>query len=161
MSDARWLDVDDDLTAAAEHFRSAAALHASGGFDEPGLAGYRNSMALMHAMQSAHTSAETALQRILLILGEEQPAGEDWHQRLIARLAKPIDGEHARPAVLSPAVAADLDETRRFRNRATRSYGSFDPSKVVPSIAAAARLACSLSDDVRRFRRTIDPDVVA
>lgn len=80
MSDARWLDVEDDLANAEAHFRNAGALHAAGGFDEPGLVGYRNSMALMHSLQSAHTSAENALRRVLLILGEELPAGEDWHR---------------------------------------------------------------------------------
>ena len=156
MSDARWLDVQDDVTAAEEHFRNATALHAGGGFDEPGLAGYRNSMALMHALQSAHTSAESALRRVLLILGEEPPSGEDWHQKLIARLVRPIDGH--RPALLSPAVARDLDETRRMRNRATLSYGTFDPLKAAPSVDAAGRLASSVADDVRRFRQTVDPD---
>ncbi len=155
MSDARWLDVAEDVAAAEGHFQNAAALHGDGGFDDPGLTGYRNSMALMHALQSAHTSAENALRRILLILGEELPSGEDWHQKLIERLSKPIEG--IRPALLSPAVAADLDETRRVRNRATRSYGSFNPLKVGPSIEASTRLAMSLAEDVRRFRQTVDP----
>ena len=155
MSDARWLDIEDDLAAAEEHFRNAVALFASGGFDDPGLDGYRNSMALMHALQSAHTSAETTLMRILGILGEEPPSGADWHQTLIARLAKPIEGQ--RPALLSAIVATDLDETRRVRNRATRSYGSFYPLKAGPSIEAAGRLASSLRIDVRRFRQLVDP----
>ena len=155
MSDARWLDVEDDVAAAEGHFRNAVALYAGGGFDEIGLAGYRDSMALMHALQSAHMSAETALRRILLILGEKPPSGEDRHQKLIGRLARPIDGQ--RPALLSPAVATDLDETRRMRDRATRSYGSFDPFKAGPSIEAAARLAASCANDVRRFRQAVDP----
>ncbi len=156
MSDARWLDVEDDVAGAGEHFRNAAALYADGGFDEPGLAGYRNGMALMHALQSGRTSAENALRRVLLILGEEPPSGEDWHQKLIERLSRPIGGR--RPALLSPAVGADLDETRRVRNRATRSYSSFDPAKAGPSIEAAKRLASSLAADVDLFRQAVDPD---
>ena len=158
MSDARWLDVGDDVAAASGHFANAVELHARGGFDAPNLDGYRNGMALMHALQSAHTSAEMALQRILLILGEARPDGEDWHQKLIERAAKQTTGSNARPAILSPDVASDLDETRRFRNRATRSYGGFDASRVGPTIEAAGRLATAFADDMERFRLLIEPN---
>ncbi|MCX8254173.1 hypothetical protein RHAL1_00557 [Beijerinckiaceae bacterium RH AL1] len=158
MSDARWVDIDEDVAAASRHFASAVALHAAGGFDEDGLAGYRNGMALMHALQSAHTSAEMALTRLLAMMGEERPIGEDWHQKLISRAAKAIEGQGSRPAILSPEVADDLDETRRFRNRATRSYGAFDVSRIGPTIEAAGRLAASLALDFASFKASIDPD---
>ncbi len=157
MSNAQWIDVEDDITDAEGHFTSALALFESGRFDDGGLNGYRDRMALMHALQAAHTSAEKALQRVLRILDEDQPVGEDWHRTLIARLAKPLSGEHARPAVLSAEVASDLDETRRFRHIAMRSYGTFDARKTVPSIDAARRLATTLAAEIRRFREAIDP----
>ena len=159
MSDARWIDIDEDVAAASNHFASAVALHAEGGFDERGLAGYRNGMALMHALQSAHTSAEMALSRLLAMLGEERPAGADWHQKLISRAAKSLDGERSRPAILTPEVAADLDETRRFRNRATRSYGGFDAGRIGPTIEAAERLTRMFARDLASFRTEVDPDV--
>lgn len=49
------------------------ALSEAGGFDGAELDRYRAEMALMHAMQSAHTAAEAALVRILRILDEERP----------------------------------------------------------------------------------------
>ena len=159
MSDARWIDIDDDVAAASNHFASAVALHGEGGFDARGLVGYRNGMALMHALQSAHTSAEMALTRLLAILGEERPAGEDWHQKLISRAAKPIPGTGSRLEILSQEVARDLDETRRFRNRATRSYGGFDAGRIGPTSEAAARLTKTFARDVERFRELVDPDV--
>lgn len=61
MSDARWLDVDDDIAEAITHFNNALSLVAAGKFDDLGLNGYRDRMALMHSMQLAHTSAEAGL----------------------------------------------------------------------------------------------------
>ena len=157
MSDARWLDVDADIAAAVRHFRNAGALRAAGGFDGPDLARYRSEMALMHALQSAHTSAEAALMRILRLLSEEAPSSEDWHSRLIDRLARAVEGSHARPALLSPEIAADLHETRAFRHRVTHSYGDFNLVRAAPALEAGARLAISLPEAVARFRATIDP----
>ena len=65
MSDGRWFEVDRDVQTAVRHFRQSVALYREGGFDAPGLEGYRATMALMHALQSAHTSLESALLRIL------------------------------------------------------------------------------------------------
>lgn len=79
MTDARWTEVEDDLDSACRHFGKAAELFDEGGFDLGGLAGYRQDMALQHSMQSAHTSLESALGRILDILGEERPTGDRWH----------------------------------------------------------------------------------
>ncbi len=158
MSDARWLDVADDVADAALHFSNAPSPHASGRYEAPGIEGYRDGMALMHALQAGHTSAKAAMLRILRILGEAAPTGEDWNKKLIERLAKANGKSHPRPAVLSPQVAADLDETRRFRNRAMRNYGGFDAGRVGPTLEAAHRLTLSLAADVESFRTTVDPD---
>lgn len=157
MSDARWLDVEADVSAATEHFANAVALYDAGGFDAPGLDGYRAEMALMHAMQSAHTAAEAALLRVLRILDEERPEGDDWHARLIDRLARSLHGQHARPSLLSGEIAIDLHETRSFRHRATHSYGAFDVKRAAPSVEAARRLCVSLPAAVLAFRQSIDP----
>ena len=104
-SDARWADVESDVVAMALHFGDAVELHARGGFDiENSLEKYARGYALMHAMQSGHTSAESVMRRILDIIREDRPTGEDWHKALIARLAMPLTGEHARPALLPSKV---------------------------------------------------------
>ena len=41
MSDARWIEVEADMAAAALHFGNAVALWRAGGFDVKGLDGYR------------------------------------------------------------------------------------------------------------------------
>jgi hypothetical protein len=72
VSDARWFEVYADIEAAIDHFQKSIMLHQKGGFDAPGIDGYQAEMALMHALQSAHTSLESGLLRILEILGEER-----------------------------------------------------------------------------------------
>lgn len=158
MSDARWVDVDADLTAMTLHFGNAVDLYARGGFDiEEQLDRYARGYALMHAMQAGYTSAEASMRRILDLLGEDRPTGEDWHKALIARLATPLTGAYERPALLTRDVAADLYETLGFRHRAMHSYGDFNAAKASPSIAAAARLRESFPLAVARFRETVDP----
>lgn len=158
MSDARWIEVEDDLDSACRHFENATKIYEEGGFDSPGLPGYKTRMALLHAMQSAHTSLEAALRRILAILGEEPPAGEQAPADLVKRVAKIITVPgHERPAILPPDVARDVDQTRRFRHRATHDYDNFDPGLAVPSLEAAGRLVKSLKPTIATFKQIIDP----
>jgi hypothetical protein len=96
LKDARWLEVDADIVSAVSHFERSAALFRKGGFDQPGLEGYQASMALMHALQSGHTSLEGGLLRILEMLAEERPVGEDLHMALIRRVATELRSDARR-----------------------------------------------------------------
>lgn len=151
MRDARWLEVDFDIASAVSHFERSAALFKKGGFDQPGLAGYQASMALMHALQSGHTSLEGGLLRILEMLQEERPVGEDWHMALIRRVATMLP--ERRPAILSSELAAAADETRRFRHRAVHNYDSFRVTEISQTIRAAETLAGSLGREIRVLQR--------
>ncbi|MCG6114952.1 MAG: hypothetical protein MEQ84_07095 [Mesorhizobium sp.] len=102
-------------------------------------------------------SAEAGLLRLMRLLDEEIPQGDDWHYKLIERLRNAVVGAHERPAVLPDAVATDLHETRAFRHRAIHSYGEFDVSRAGPSLAAARRLVESLPAAVEAFKQIIDP----
>jgi HepT-like protein len=155
VSDGRWFDVDADIRAAVEHFERSVELDREGGFDAPGLAGYKAEMALMHSLQSGDTSLEGALVRILKMVGEEPPVGETWHADLIRRVAAAIPG--ARPAILSQAVAQAADETRRFRHIAIHNYDNFRYDVAGPTIRAAKLLAGRLTEEISAFKATIDP----
>jgi hypothetical protein len=155
MSDARWFEVQADIEAAVRHFRQSIELYRKGGFDAPGLDGYQAEMALMHALQSAHTSLESGFLRILEMLGEERPVGENWHADLITRIAAVLPGR--RPAIISPQTAEAATETRRFRHRATHNYDSFRVEEVSRTIEAANTLAGGLEADILAFRNIIDP----
>ncbi len=158
MSDARWFEVDEDVAAATKHFEMSADLFAAGGFDGDDIGAYRARMALMHSMQSGHTSLEAALVRVLVLLGEEAPSGKDWHADLIKRVAREIDG---RPAILPPDLARAAGETRRFRHVAMRSYGSFDLELARPSVLAASFVAQNIGPAIASFRAVIDPEADA
>lgn len=155
MSDARWFEVQADVEAAIRHFQRSVDLYRKGGFDAPGIDGYQAEMALMHALQSAHTSLEGSFLRILEMLGEERPVGENWHADLIARVAAVLPGR--RPAIISTRIAEAATETRRFRHRATHNYDSFRVQEVFRTIEAAATLARGLQADILVFRNIIDP----
>lgn len=152
MSDARFIDVEDDLAVAIRHFRMAVLLFEEGGFEGIDIVGYRASMALMHALQSGHTSVEAALVKALDILGEDPPHGGDWHATIIRRLSRERRDEFARPAILSPELARDLDETRRFRHRAMHVYEGFDARLAAPAVEAAERLVTGLGAIVERLK---------
>ena len=109
----------------------------------------------MHALQSAHTSFEAGLVRILEMLGEERPVGENWHAALIRRVAMGIAA--TRPPILGPDLVDTAQTTRRFRHRAAHNYDNFEIREVEPVIEAAEKLAARLIVEVRRFRDMIDP----
>jgi hypothetical protein len=155
MSDARWFEVSADIEAAVRHFQQSVELYRKGGFEAPGLDGYQAEMALMHALQSAHTSLEGGLLRILEMLGEERPVGENWHADLITRVAAALPGR--RPAIIGTPLAQAATETRRFRHRATHNYDSFRVHEATRTIEAAATLASGLQAEILAFRSIIDP----
>jgi hypothetical protein len=75
MSDARWVDVEDDISSSVQHFSRSVEIFERNGFLGDDLSAYMARMALMQAMQSGYTSLEAGLERILEILGEEKPTG--------------------------------------------------------------------------------------
>src|SRR5690349_4402510 len=103
-------------------------------------------MAFLHAMQSAHTSLESGLVRILEMIGEERPSGDRWHADLIWRAA--IDRPGIRPPILGSDLIAAADETRRFRNVASRAYDNFEPAAAIGAVAAARALAAQLGSNL-------------
>lgn len=150
------MDVEDDFAAAADHFGKAVQLFRIGGFDCDGLDGYRSKMAFMHAMQSAHTSLEGGLSRILDMLGEELPTGTHWHEKLVTRVSKQTAD---RPAILSAQTALLADETRRFRNVETRNYNNFRADEAGKAVAAAETLSICIMTELHVFKDAIDPPV--
>jgi hypothetical protein len=168
MTDARWVEVEDDIRAACRHIRMAARLYDAGGFGDPevededlpeeDLDAYRARMALQHAMQSAHTSLEGGLKRILEILGEEVPSGQHSHADLVKRVSRPLALPGLeRDAILAPEIVRDVNESRRFRHRAMHDYDNFEPDRATLSIDAARRLHAALLPCIEAFRNSVDP----
>jgi hypothetical protein len=154
VSDARWFEIDTATAASVRNFTWAGAffakIAAANAPDDRILV----EMAFMHAMQSGHTSLEVALLRILDLCEEAAPTGSTWHADLIRRAAIPING---RPAILDGAAARAADVTRRFRNVAAHAYDSFDYTRAIEAVDAAAALASLLPAEIARLRQVIDP----
>ena len=156
MTDDRgWSLALDAADSASRHFGEASDLYRDGSISLGGREGYRALMAFFHAMQSGHTSAESALRRALRIAGDHIPTGEKWHEALIALCATPMEGR--RPAILPPDLAAHADETRKFRHRAMHGYDAeFAMERADIAVQSAAELARSLRPALERFRAELD-----
>ena len=155
MSDPRWLDIGLDIDAAERHLSAALRLMAEGALDAPAdFDGYTRRMAFMHAMQSGHTSAETALRRVLEARGEPLPEGSDWHAVLIKRCALKIDGE--RPAILSQGLADALQATRGFRHIAAHVYDEIRPASARLAADSARVVHASLRAELSEFWKALE-----
>jgi hypothetical protein len=154
MSDARWFEIDAAIGAAIRHFTWARSFYAKIPDTNASEDRYLVEMAFMHAMQSGHTSLETALLRILNLCEEAPPTGATWHADLIRRAANPVAG---RPAILTGTVERAADLTRRFRNIAVHAYDTFDYTQATEAVENAAVLISLLPSEIVRFRQAIDP----
>ncbi len=154
MSDARWFEIDTAAQAATRHFTWARSFYEKIPGTNAAEDRHLVEMAFMHAMQSGHTSLETALLRVLDLCEEVPPSGATWHADLIKRVASPVDG---RPAILTGAIAAAADITRRFRNVAVHAYDGFDFKQAREAVDSAKLLASQLLSEIGRFRQAFDP----
>jgi hypothetical protein len=155
VSGKRWIEIDRDTSSAVTHFSRAVHIADDPAFRADDLAGYTVRTAFMHAMQSGHTSLESALTRILRLPGEEPPSGESWHADPIQRVALTLTD---RPAILPPDLGEAADETRQFRNHAVRAYDNFRPDRASSAIQDAESLAAGLIAAVTTFRQAIDAE---
>lgn len=154
MSDARWLDVEDDLASAITHFSRSVEIFERNGFAGEDLQAYMSRMSLMQAMQSGYTALETALERILEILGEEKPTGSNYHADLLRRVSREVAGN--RPAILSGQLAEAVDEARRFRHVARKGYDSFRLEGAASAIRSAALIRDGIARAIDVFRREVE-----
>ena len=154
MSDARWFEIDKAVAAAARHFDGATVLFARLASPQDEMDRYALEMGFMHAMQSGHSSLESALLRILELCGEEAPTGARWHADLIARASSALG---SRPAILTDEAARAANNTRQFRALAAHAYDNFDRTRATAAVDSASVLVTLLSQTIARFRQMIDP----
>ncbi|MXX91135.1 MAG: hypothetical protein F4213_16615 [Boseongicola sp. SB0677_bin_26] len=154
MSDSRWLDADRNVRSAIQHFSMALKIWGNRHADKDQYDQYVQDAALMHAMQSGHTSFENAMLNILGILDETPPSGESWHQELIRRVSEPAE---SRPSVLDAKIARAATRTRAFRHVASRGYDAFEIELGAPAMDAARILINGLPEAVANFRNVTDP----
>jgi hypothetical protein len=158
MSDSRWSDVEAEVEQALKHFGMAIEIFRAGGFDDPGIEGYKSISAFKQGMDAGYTAIERALEDILSILGEELPTGRDFHRILLDRVSRPLVGDHARPAIFGEHLRQNLLEALRMRHRVRHSsYDEFIPQKAEPSVEAAREIVVHIRSTIAEFRKKIDP----
>jgi hypothetical protein len=68
-----------------------------------------------------YTGAEKIFRLIATRVDQDLPAGEDWHVRLLQRMAAQV--EDIRPQVIDEVVESNLEEYLRFRHLFRNIYG--------------------------------------
>lgn len=152
MTEELWEEVEGDVAVAVHHYQMATALLEKDGLNDPGLSGYLANMALMHAMQSAHISLESALLKILSIIQEERPDGDTWDTDLIKRASRSLPSRpHILPADLYDAACISLE----CKKTAQYEYDSFSGDEWTTEMQAARKLAGELAVAVFAFKSAI------
>jgi hypothetical protein len=111
-------------------------------------------MALMQSMQAGYTSLESAFERILEMIGEEKPAGANYHADLLRRVSRDIPD--SRPAIIDGELAEAADEARRFRHVARKSYDGFHVEGAASAVKAAALIRDRVAMAIGVFRSKIE-----
>ncbi len=125
MTEAIWHDILIELRRLDDEQALTRQLLASMPEGAPAdrFTAWRDKKALSDAVESLYTGIE----RVMVLIAEQidggAPAGSDWHRRLLDRMAH--EGvDRCRPALLSDATLACLDNLRAFRHRTRMGYGS-------------------------------------
>jgi hypothetical protein len=74
------------------------------------------------AIHGWYTALESILERIARQIDGDLPTGDRWHRALLAQAAVAVPG--LRPAILSGAVRAELEELRATRHFLRHAYGA-------------------------------------
>ncbi|TVS02444.1 MAG: hypothetical protein EA413_12290 [Cyanobium sp. PLM2.Bin73] len=102
-------------------------------------------------LQSLYTGIERCLVQISRVLNGGSGEGAEWHRRLLERMGQPTV---RRPAVLSPATIADLQELLRFRHLVRHLYAyELRPEPVERLRCQALTVWPRVKVDLERFRR--------
>ncbi|HWH40957.1 MAG TPA: hypothetical protein VNU21_14035 [Usitatibacter sp.] len=155
MSDDRWIEVRSDFQSAQRHFETAQKLYVRGSGTDDEDQEQVFALAFMHAMQAGYTSLESGMVRIMTMVHEDVPQGEQWHADVVRRMSQGIDGK--RPALLASSLLPAVNETRKFRHVATHTYDDFNWADARRPVEAARVIAASLADVLREFQQRLDP----
>ena len=108
-------------------------------------------MALAYLIHNLYTAFESYFLRVAKHF-ENNLDDSAWHRELIDRMR--IDVPGIRPALISPQIAEDLDELRRFRHRFRNIYKS---QLRADRVLEVSEIAVSVSQDFGEFHtRFID-----
>ncbi len=93
---------------------------------------------------------ERLFERIVVIVDDARPAGENWHQILLQQMAQEVPG--VRPAVISESTRAKLDAYRSFRHVARNVYTfNLDPAKLRELVVQGAGCFAQVQAELLAF----------
>jgi hypothetical protein len=143
-----WSDVARDLDLAGLQAGQAVAKHATLAAVPADLLPDRQ-VAIGKHVHDAYSAAEQALERLIAAVDGDLPSGRRFHQDLIDRASRPLDG--VRPAIIAPETARDLRALLRFRHAFRHVYDVFDYELAAPNVALAATAIPRLRTEVTAF----------
>lgn len=113
-----------ELAAAKASFAFLRGMLAAAGKPGRRSAYFRalRSAAAAQYIASCYTRIEGILKFVANEIDDEPLAGEDWHARLLARMARARSEPAPRPRVIGEKTRALLDELRQFRHVVRNAY---------------------------------------
>src|SRR6185295_15381108 len=100
--------------------------------------------------QGYYTHFERVLELIARDLNSAPLEGPDWHRRLLQSMT--LDRPGARPALLTPELAASLDELLRFRHVFRNVYVlDLDGQRIVAVLERAEAVHRPVNEALSRF----------
>ena len=149
---ALWADVRRDLEVArknaADLLARAEALERGDTALPPDLRLDRE-IAIGAMLHNCFGAMESALERLVEAVDGSLPTGRNYHLELIRRAAAPVP--EVRPAIISAALAADLQQLRQYRHAFRHAYGDYDYKRAAGNVPVAARAVPALASEIRAF----------
>lgn len=111
----------------------------------------------LSAIGSGIEKVYSGIERVMRLLAAEidgnVPSGETWHQTLLSRMVSELPG--VRPATISAATLAKLDELRSFRHRERNSYLiDLKEARVIEIAQSVPEALVSFGADLANFQKT-------
>lgn len=153
MNEALWIDVFSDVDSSIRHMTKGIEIFDQGHLEGADTDSYMRQMAVMHSLQSAYSSVESAIRRIFHMLGEPMPCGPMWHADLLRRASRPGPN---RPSLIDDELYDSLDSLRGFRHVAVHNYDNFRPDRARLAVDAARFAATAVRPQFEAFREAID-----
>lgn len=151
---ALWADIQRDLAAAgknaADLLTRAETLEGHEADLQPDVRLDRE-LAIGAMLHNCYGAVESALERLIEVVDGSLPTGRNYHVELIRRAAAPV--AEVRPAIISPALAADLQQLRQYRHAFRHAYGSYDYARAAENVPVAARAVPLFGAEVEAFAR--------
>jgi len=105
--------------------------------------------ALSAVLQSFYNGVENIFQTVAKWVDQDVPAGVDWHRQLLTQMAR---ATAARPSLITPVTAAQLESYLGFRHIARHAYSfTLDWTRMSGLVRDLALVWAQFRADVRVF----------